>query len=333
MSNDIKRDFFRDALIPTATLVNVLLTAIDIIPQSQSPEGLRARIDVALNYVANVVLAAPSSTDLSATKAAVLDLRTTLTKALNVLNPKAGRHGIFELIQLPVQIEDKLNQIYVRLGATANTAAAALRGYKPLNPLLERFDSWRILTKMAPEKVFSELNLAFLGEIAAALTSPAERQKAQKLWDELFATANTIPTGSANASRSLLAGGSIPEGNHIGVVQLPSGYLEVTAVIDPKRLVTPTENGWVDIPRELAKKLETRRKVLQCSFKRLTEAVGECEQWLAGVRAEANSLQAEYNAFVQSQKSSQLMEKLKAQFSDEEIAALQQQFQQQGFRG
>jgi hypothetical protein len=326
MNNESKQEFFRSALIPTATLVNVLLSVLDIIPQSQSPESLRARVDMALNFVAQVVLDAPADTDLSSTKAAVLELRAVLTKALKSLNPKNGHYAIFELIQVPAQLEDKVNQIYTRLGVSAQGAAASLRSHKPRSPLLERYDSWRILTKMAPEKVFSEMNLSFLEEVVAALTSPTERQKAQKLWSELFAV-----TPEKSGSGSMLAGGPVP--TNIGIVQLPSGYLEVTAVISPKNLVTPTDDGWVNIPNELAKKLETRRKVLKCSFKRLPEAVAECEQWLASVRAEANSLQAEYNAAMQAQKSSQLMQKLKSQFSDDEIAELQQEFQQRGFRG
>jgi hypothetical protein len=324
MNNESKQEFFRDALIPTATLVNVLLSVLDIIPQSQSPESLRARVDLALNFVAKVVLDAPADADLSATKTAVLELRSVLTKALKSLNPKTGHYAIFELIQLPAQLEDKLNQIYARLGVSAQGAAASLRSNPSRNPFLERFDSWRILTKMAPEKVFSELNLSFLEEIVAALTSPAERQKAQKLWSELFAA-------TPKNKGSLLDGGPVP--TNIGVVQLHSGYLEVTAIIGPKNLVTPTEDGWVNIPNELAQKLETRRKVLKCSYARLPDAVAECEQWLASVRAEASSLQAEYNAAVQAQKSTQLMDKLKSQFSDDEIATLKQQFQQQGFRG
>ena len=326
-----KEVFFREVLVPTTTLAEVLLKVIPAPSQAlllRSGKSLDSLMLSPLSRVAHYVLNAHERTDLRVLQNAVLEIRQYLGNFLKALSgdPEiTGNLGRFFPIQpMDAQLTVFAKKIHSLLIEAPSTDAAATDQY-PNGPSREALgESMELLRLFAqnlePETVFKKLNLPQYLEAAKSLSTESGYREAHQLWLDCFP--------AARKENTTFGGAPMPA--NVAVVMLPSGFLEVTAILDPKRSLKWADTSLTSLPESLTKKLAVRRKVLHCSYRLLAETVDACEAWLKTQHADIPGLQAEYDACVELKATDRLMDKLKSQFSAEEIAMLERQMRRQG---
>lgn len=326
-----REDFFRDILVPTGTIAEVLshLLTESFCP-SDELEKLRSGLWVPLDMVALHVPCTPDTAHFPRLRKAVLRYRDQLVEALRE----------FPWRTLPLQLRSQAiykpaQALYLLMGAarpdtdwTANIAQPTfLKKSLPVELQIDE-TAWRTFSRhLEGGKILHELGLSTFTRLAAKLSTVAGQEKAQTLWDKCFPPANPTPEATVATGATAFPGPAIPQ--NVAVVQLPSGFFEVTAVIDPKRSLTTSAEGLANMPASLASQLGVQRKVVHCAYTRLADAVLECNSWLDTHRSQTADLQAQYDQFIEGQEAATVMDKFTAQFSPEEIAVIRRQMARQ----
>jgi hypothetical protein len=320
-----KEHFFREVLVPTGSIaeaVSVLITRV-----CKPTEDVDAVLWSPLNLVSHYVLNTPDDTDLTALREAVLNHSRRL---LGVLAHFAYP-VMFPLELLTRELSGTAKALYLLIDAFCAQPdgwTKSLQRQSVPAELRENVNLWRTFSRNIERgDILTKLQLPQMAALVSPLGTEAGREQAQALWDRCFLrTAPAAKTAGASGSDTF-PGPALSQ--HIGVVLLPSGFLEVTAIFDPKRSLSTSAENLANLPEKLTHRLKVQRKVVHCAYTRLTEAVAECEAWLESNRAQTTNLQAEYDHFVESRESATVMDKLKAQFSDEEIAVIRRQMARQ----
>jgi hypothetical protein len=318
-----KENFFRDVLVPTGTIaeaINVLICRT-----VKPSQDINAVLWSPLNLVSHYVLNTPDDTDLTALREAVLNHRRRLMGVLG----QFAYPVMFPQQLLTRELEGTAHTLFSLIGVLCTQPglwAKNLQRQTVPAELRENVDFWRTFSRNIERgEILTKLNLPSMAALVSPLGTEAEREQAQALWKKCFAPSEVTSRGTG---ADTFPGPALPQ--NIAVVLLPSGFLEVTAIIDPKRALTTSAEGLANLPARLAHKLEVQRRVVHCAYTRLTEAVAACQAWLESHRAQTASLQAEYDHLIELRESAKVLDRLKEQFSDEEIAVIRRHMTRQG---
>jgi hypothetical protein len=321
-----KENFFREVLVPTGTIAEALTVILSkAFHPSKELEHIKVILWTPLNFVSHYVLNTPDDTDLTELRQAVLNHRKHLLDALEQLPYPL----LFPQQLLSRSMSGTAKALYSLLGVLSTPAdhwLANLQRQSVPSELRENADLWRTFSQnLERGDILTKLRLPEMASLVSPLGTEAGREQAQALWNRCFPS-STVTAKTTGADK--FPGPALPQ--NIAVVLLPSGFLEVTAIIDPKRSLTISGEGLANLPARLAHKLEVQRKVVHCAYTRLAEAVAECQAWLATHRAQTANLQAEYDHLVELRESAKVLDRLKEQFSDEEIAVIRRHMGRQG---
>jgi hypothetical protein len=319
MSNMTEKErFLRDVLIPTGALTEVLTRVMPLEDAGIEAEDVDVLIWQPLNLTALYVLTSRELPFPSPLSQAVRKLARLFASVLEGLRDGDPHYYGVTIGVFPEELTRLSLEIYSQLGVTPRTLGEWLnahRGGKAPYALRCNLNCWRVFSRnFAPGEAMKGFKLPEFADLADGLFKEAEHRMAIEIWEQCF-----------DKPFQTLRKEALPMPPNIGVVLLDTGFFEVTAILDPKRMLDWSGAGLAELPDNLAKKMAVQRKVMRCSYATLVGAVQECEQWLNGIRENTPALQAEYNAYVESQSSRALMDKLKEQFSDDEIAVLRRQ--------
>jgi hypothetical protein len=317
-----KEAFFREALVPTGTVTEVL---VGLLTSRRSRNRENEAIGVAvwepLNYAAHYVLSTNADVNLAPLIAAILQYRACIIGMLRDMTvPKSltARNRVrYDSVSIPKSLKAPTEQIFSAIGLDKDTNRAKWveAHHNALVPKELTFISkWRTFSRnLEPEKALMDTNLPQYAEAAKKLRSHGGQQKAEKLWQACFG-------GPASGVMGRTTQAAIPD--YVEVEVLKSRFMAVSVVFYPQAHIKVASDIAPKLPKDLIERLAKQQKALECSYTALPGAVQECVNWLEEQKRMLPELQAGYDEAVADLKANDIVDKLKSQFTPDEIAVL-----------